>query len=226
MVATGTCPSGTLDMNWVVTMDQNTITADSKHFGAAAWTGSASTLAIKPKYEYDGTVDSTGSLASGTCADGLFALNNPNQTYVWVTEAGGAIVGDTDSAGGPRQNILAIKKDTSVAVSDLAGDYAVLLFSGSTGNAAAPYAATITAGGSVTATEYSDVENGTTTGTPVTFTLAAHSEAGFFSGSVGTETIYCAADSNANGTGKKLLVCVGRDPGDSSQLYNVLMVSK
>lgn len=229
MVATGSCPTSNFSINWVNTRDHSPVTDNSAHVGVATWDVAGSTMDISKEYEYGGDALRPGpNTVSGACANGVIELGGGNKTHLWLTQAGGAIIADTDDVDGPKQALLGINKETAnVPVASIAGDYAGLLFAASTGNDAEPYAVTIASNGDVSATEYSDVEAGTTTGAPVTFTLSQFlAETGFLQATVGGEKLRCAVDLNANGSGKNLIVCAGRDPGDDTKLYSLVMVQK
>lgn len=228
MVSTGSCPTSNFSINWVNTKDQGTVSDNSAHVGVATWDVASGVMDISKEYEYDNSLRPGPNTISGTCVNGVIELSNGNKTHLWLTQAGGAIIGDTDDADGDKQALLGISKETVVVpVADIAGDYAALLFAGSTGNDALPYAVTIASNGDTSATEYSDVEAGTTTGASVTFTLSQFlAETGVLHTTVSGEKLRCAVDVNANSSGKTLIACVGKDPGDNTKLYSLVMVQK
>lgn len=239
MVKSGACPTADFNANWFIT---------KKDAGASLIGGSA--IDVAGTFSYDATTgqaelpymfranatsvgDSIGSNNFGTisCSNGIVTI--PSQAKLFITDNGSAIVrnfGSDNTEGGTDDGIIvAVPTANLGSVADLNDDYVGLLFSGDAGDET-PVNATMS-GGTITVTEV-DPDTGAnlgTLGTGSSFTANSPSS-GFMKGTatVGMNTgdLICSSTLNVAGSGKKFIFCVGEDPDDNSELFNILLISK
>ena len=250
MVTAGECPPGDLDANWVIVKQDRSgddghaeANSDTRDFAGTFHYDAATgvpTLPVK-KALSTGFPDVTGGgIDPGdvVCDQGI--MDVPGAT-MYLTANGGAIV-HTES-GTPAdetddQIIFGLGQKAITNAADTDGDYAGMLFDDNMadGSKLNPVSLSCTSGTCV-ATLVTDVVSGAASTDSVTITLSNDINAigdtvvnGFMTGSIsdGSENgnMICMVDTNAVGSGKKIVSCVGQSPGDVNDMFNVLFVSR
>ena len=248
MVTAGECPTGNLDANWVIVKQDRTggnadANSASRDFAGTFHYDTATGVPALPvkKALSTGFPDVTGGgIDPGdvVCANGI--LNIPG-AVMYLTANGGAIV-HTDS-GTPTdetddQFIFGLGQKSITNAADSDGDYAGMLFDDSMadGSKLNPVSLSCTSGSCI-ANLVTDVTTGAASSDSVTITLSnavneigGTSANGFMTGTIsdgfGTGNMICMVDTNAVGSSKKIVSCVGQSPGDVNQMFNVLFVSR
>ena len=136
------------------------------------------------------------------------------------------------------KHIVAVPQQ-SIALADLAGDYAALVFD-KAADGATPTNLTIPAGGAsatifaVDESALDVAENGEEIGS-ITFTAANRVGVadidGWITSSLAVDgeparPMYCTATTDAAGSGRTVVMCVGQSPGEASSFTSAVMVSK
>ena len=244
MVATGSCPTGTLNMNWIVgeksdSSDATQTTED--HFGTFTYDSTSATGNLPAKYALQGNT----SLGAGTvnglaaCSSGILSFTGGN---IWLTTLGGALVHASGSGDTSDQIIIAMPQSTLTAAS-LTGVYTGLVFdkANSSNDRIIPVGATFSnSSGTLTATgaKVTDVDAGTlsTTDTAAISLPASGMNVpsnGFWTGTITINSlsgaIVCMAADNVASSGKDMMFCIAQSPTatpQNSTIFNVLLVTK
>ena len=248
MVTAGECPTGNLDVNWVIVkQDKTGGTADANNSGRDFagtfhydFATGVPTIPFKKALSTDFPDVSGGGIDPGdvVCANGI--MNIPG-AVMYLTANGGAIVhtdNGTPADEADDQIIFGQGQKAITNAADSDGDYAGMLFdeSMSDGSKLNPVSLSCTSGTCI-ATLVTDVITGATSSDSVTITLSnaineigGTSLNGFMTGTIsdglGTGNMICMVDPNAVGSGKKIISCVGQSPGDVNKIFNVLFVSR
>ena len=124
---------------------------------------------------------------------------------------------------------MALPADPIGTVGDLDGEYVGLVFAGgSGGNELFPVAVTLS-GGSGTGAEILDHDSGTLSGDTVSVAIHPSVDSpsdGFVYGTIGGADFVAMGNVNVNGSGKNFLFSIGKNPGEPTKLYNMLLISK
>ena len=241
MVSSGNCPTADLDANWVVVNVEDGVDASdsgSDLFGTFHFDSATGTPTLPTRYALDQTPLTGMNMTGGNCANGVMVVDGEAEMY--LTTSGGAIVRTGISTPQDETDdtyIFGFAPETIASIGSMAGDYAGLLFDGSetTGNQISPVSVSCDATGACTGTIVTDIENNTLSTDTVAINLANVNNPGngFITGTISVSApgstagnLSCMANINAQGTGKNIMTCVGQSPGDATQLFNVLLVSK
>ena len=241
MVSGGECPTENVDANWVmVKVDNSADASDSNRdfFGTFHFDVSTETPSLPTKFALDQSPVTGGGLSSGTCAEGIMVVDDEGEMY--LTTNGGAIVRtgiDTPGDESDDNFIFGFSQQAVGDISNVAGDYAGLLFDANqaSGSQISPVSVTCAANGACTGNIVTDIENNTLSADSVTISLttADNPSTGFITGTITDSkpgsiagNMACMANSDAQGTGKNIVSCVGQSPGDATEMFNVLLVSK
>ena len=241
MVTGGECPTTDLDANWVMVKIETGADASGStegFYGTFNFDMAAGTPSLPSMYALDQTSLVAGPMTGGTCADGIMLVDG--ETEMYLTSNGGAIVriglntpdDDTDD-----NFIFGFAPESLGSISNMAGDYAGLLFDGSqvSGSQITPVSVSCTANGNCTGNMVTDIETNTLSDDTVTINLVTvdNPSDGFITGTIAVSApgsimgnMACMANIDAQGTGKNIMSCVGQSPGDAAQMFNVLLVSK
>lgn len=242
MVASGTCPTGDLNANWVlVKQDVGGDTSDplADYTGTFNYNATTSTASLPDKYSI---IDPTNDLepgadvipATGGCVDGVWAFDGAT---MYLTNNGGAVVhilGDNLVSEDDDTFIFALKQKAISNVNAMDGSFVGMLFdeTGSVGDKVIPIGLTCVSGtcigGNVT-----DINTGAIDPTStVTVSLSGTVDTpntGIITGTISTDTsdgnMTCMIDVDVAGTGKKIGSCVGQAPDDATKMFNVMFVS-
>ena len=240
MVASGSCPTGDLNANWVlVKQDVGRDTSDptADYTGTFSYNATSGVPELPSKYSITDPTTNLGSfsLISGTCANGI--LSFPMAT-LYLTDNGGAMVhtfGNDLSTEDDDNFIFALKQKAIVNVSAMDGAFVGMLFdeAGSAGNKVVPISLNCVSG-TCTGANVTNIETGAVdASSTVTVELSGTvdvPETGFITGTISTSTstgqITCMIDVDVSGSGKKIGSCVGQAPDDTTKMFNVMFVSK
>ena len=244
MVSSGTCPSSEQSFLWSMagmvdggdgitrSCDGTTNNEGLDIVGSA--TISADTLTVNEKYDICNLDQGVASLGF-SCTSGIGTVTNEStgelDAIMYLTQGGGAIV-KTSPSTVEEKTIVALEGETSLAIADLAGDYAGVLFiEGEGADMTKPMSATI-ADGKITVSEW-DVETNTAVSdgaSGVIHTFSSNTPgAGFIQGELDVDGDYtapldthayvtCQADLDANSSGKNIVVCVGQAPDGATEI--------
>jgi len=242
MVAGGTCPTANFDANWImvkVDPGMDVSRSDSDIFGTFNFDAATGTPSLPSVYALDQTGLVGGSMTAGNCAGGVMVVDNEAEMY--LTNNGGAIVRtglNTPLDATDDNFIFAFARETIGNVSNVAGDYAGLLFdAGQTaGSQISPVSVTCDSAGACTGQMVTDIETNTLSTESVTISLSSNVDvpsAGFITGTIADSApgsvpgnLACTANVNALGSGKTVMSCAGQSPGDVTKMFNILLVSK
>ena len=246
MVSSGTCPSSEQSFLWsmagmvdggdgMTRSCDGTINAEGLDIVGNA-TINANTLTVNNKYDICNFDQGTAELGF-SCTSGIGTVTNQStgnlDAIMYLTQGGGAIV-KTSPGGAEEKTIVALEGEASLAITDLTGDYAGVLFiegDGTPGSdSTKPVAATI-ADGKITVSEW-DVETNTAVSDGVSGAIHTFSSntpgAGFIQGELDVDGDYitlnthayvtCQADLNANSSGKNIIICVGQAPDGATPI--------
>jgi hypothetical protein len=240
-VASGTCPSSTMAANWIIvkrSSSQDMSDVNSDTYGTFSYNPTSGVASLPTKYslQNSGTNLGANTFTSATCSNGIMSVDNGggDTAVMYLTTGGAALVNTAAGSSSDAQFILGFPSGT-VSGSSMAGDYAGILFSESDGSEKLkPISMSLTWNGSAlsgSGTKVSDVTTGTTTGSSATLNLTGINSpsAGLMTGTLtagATTNIACMAVQNISNSGKNVINCSGRDPGDATKLFNFLLVSK
>lgn len=231
MVKSGACPTADFTANWFVTKKDVGANASTMEVaGTFAYTHSNTSAELPNMYRADGTNLGDNDFGTVTCTDGIVTLTN--QAKLFLTNNGSAIVrtfGSDNTEGGTDDGIIVAVPSASLsAVSDLDDNYVGLLFSGDAGDET-PINASLS-GGTLTVEEV-DPDTGASQGVIGTgsgFTVNSPTT-GFMKGTATVSTtgdVICSSTIDVGGSGKNFIFCVGEDPADNTELFNILLISK
>ena len=241
-VSTGSCPTSTMNANWVMvkTSSGSDVSSNSQDlYGTFQYVSSTGVASLPAKYSLQNNSTSLGSntFASATCSNGLMAVSNGggDNAVMYLTTIGAALVNTAESNSGNASYILGFPA-SSISGASLAGSYAGILFSEADATEKVrPIAMTLTfASGQMTGTgsKVTDITTGATASGGASLTITAFNSPsnGFMTGTLTagatTTNVACMGVQNVNSTSKNVINCVGRDPGDATKLFNFLLVSK
>lgn len=230
MVSSGSCPSSSQSMNWIVTkMDVNADSSDEDQDVLGTFTTDGTNATLPFQYSLTGkTVGTNVSLGSFSCSNGKATVSDAE---MYLTSAGGAIVrtgystpNDDDDDG-----IILAMPSESISSGDANGDYVGLVF---TSNDTYPVKANVS-GATVTVNQI-DPDTGSNSGS-VNDTLNISGfnspNTGFVTGSLQSDSnkkVTCNVNTNLNSSGKGIIFCSGMDAvtsGDDA-LFAVLLIEK
>ncbi|MDH5445127.1 MAG: hypothetical protein OEY52_06180 [Gammaproteobacteria bacterium] len=230
MVASGTCPSSDMNLNWVkVNVGDgvsNFTTADLG--GTFSYTAATGAAVLPAKYNISGGDAGTNvSVGNGTCNLGIMSID-PVEMY--LTSAGGAVVNTDKTNSANSEFIFGFGQKAITDVASLNGNYVGIRFK-QNGNSLEPVDVSCT-NGVCSGKGYTNIETGETMTGGVTLTLGTPDSpsTGFILGTVTensqTGNFICMFDKNAAGSGKIIGNCAGTEAGDNTKWSNVLFVSK
>ena len=241
MVVAGECPSGDLVANWFVTtcnesgVDCDASDAGRDYFGVFRYDAGTTTASLPSAYSLDGASIATSPIGAASCSDGIMDVTDAR---LFLTEVGGAIVQISPTDHDEAMHVVALGQETLVA-SDLDGTYAGLVFDqGDDSNT--PVNIEISGGGTSATAYLVDVDalDEALAGAPIaTLSFSSFNDvsgasvAGWITGSLDNgadpaQAIYCAAQTDILATGRNMMTCIGRSPGDPTRFYNAVMVSQ
>lgn len=240
MVASGSCPTGDLNANWVlVKQDVGRDTSDptADYTGTFSYNATSGTPGLPSKYSLTDPTTNLGtfSLGAGTCADGILSFAGAT---LYLTNNGGAVVhtfGSDLTTEDDDNFIFALEQKAIGNVNTMDGDFVGMLFdeAGTAGNKIVPISMSCVSG-VCTGYNVTDIETGAVdTSSSVTVSLTGTvdtPETGIITGTISTNTsvgnLTCMLDIDVSGTGKKIGSCVGQAPDDATKMFNVMFVSK
>ena len=218
----GTCPTATADYNFTIgqaTSDQDSNGANNNFFGKFTVTpGTTTSVLISSNNNltsYTGVSGFTPQTLTGTCSAGKITIPGNNGATMYLTASGLQMIKTTSGQG-----ILGVPMTTTTKT-DMAGNYAVVLYvGGNTGsNKYMPAYMTIDATGSTgTISVLSSTDLSTATGTTATLTIgtANSPQTGQTQGTItlngSTGKMLCTFAKSIASTTKNILSCVGQDP--------------
>lgn len=236
MVTSGSCPDTDVAANWVLVRkpsSDDATDAGRDFFGTFEYEVATDTPSLPSRYALDNSFTSQGAgtiPGTGSCADGLMLVTDAE---MFLTASGGAIVHTNLTNPSESSFIFALAQSPIAAIGNTDGSYAGLLFDGgaTSGDRIQPVALTC-GSGTCTGNIVTDVENNTLSAESVTVDLSGTVDAlgdGLVTGTItsgsGTGNLACMVDTDANGSGRKIMSCVGQAPGDNTQMFNVLLIS-
>lgn len=230
MLASGTCPTSNLNLNWVVTNSadgSNNYTSD--RFGTFTWAASTGLTALPTRYALTAPTTNmgAGNVGTFTCSSGV---GTAGSAKMFLTASGGALVNTDTTSTTNSQFILAMPTASISAASNLAGTYAGLIFDESSSTKVKTVNSTVS--GSTMTLNSISVATGAADGQITNGTIAMSAvdspSAGFFTGTINSTTaIACIAQLNASSSGKNIIFCIGIPPGGANtQLFTAVFVTK
>ena len=232
MLASGTCPSSNLNLNWIVTNSadgSNNSTSD--RFGTFTWAAASGLTALPTRYALSAPTTNMGAGTVGTftCSSGIGTAGNAK---MFLTASGGALVNTDTTSTTASQFILAMPTAAISSATSLAGSYAGLIFDESSSTKVKTVNSTVS--GSTMTVNSISVATGASDGLITNGTIAMSAvdspSAGFFTGTVtsgSSSSIACIAQVNASSSGKNIIFCIGVPPGGAAtQLFTAVFVSK
>ncbi len=238
MINSGTCPEDDFDANWVIvkkSSDADATATDRDFFGVFSYDASSTTPSLPSMFALDAlfTAQGAGTLDGGAeCEDGLMLVDDAE---MFLTENGGAIVHTQISDPDDSSFIFALAQTAIGDIDDTDGDYAGILFDESSGSGDRIRPVAVTCGaGTCTGNLVRNVRNGSTSNEAVTIDLTGGVDTladGFVTGTItnddgDTGNLACMVDSDALGSGQKIVSCVGQSPGDNTNMFNIILASK
>ncbi|MGI9261372.1 MAG: hypothetical protein ACR2QR_05015 [Woeseiaceae bacterium] len=235
MITSGVCPSTDFDGNWVIArkrVDADATEIDGDYFGSFAFDATTGQGSLPARHALSDGFPSAGAgtLEAGTCANGIMEVSD---ALMYLTDNGGAIVHTNLSDPDDASFIFALTQKAVTSVAALDADYAGILFDQSAAQGAqiSPVSITCT-NGLCSGAFVTDVANNTTSGT-FTVDLFGTTNApvtGFLTGTVTDEggnsgNLACMIDEDVQGSGQRLLSCVGQAPGNNQRLFNLFFAS-
>jgi len=239
MVASGSCPTGDLNANWVlVKQDVGRDTSDptADYTGTFSYNATSGIPELPSKYSITDPTTNLGSfpLSSGSCANGILSFS---VATLYLTDNGGAMVhtfGNDLTTEDDDNFIFALKQKAIANVNAMDGDFVGMLFdeTGTAGNKVIPIGLTCVSG-TCTGGNVTDINTGAIDATStVTVSLSGTVDTpniGIITGTISTDTsignLTCMIDIDVSGTGKKIGSCVGQAPDDATKMFNVIFVS-
>ena len=238
MMTVGSCPTEDFTANWMNAQDSSDRDAtdpDREWFGTFAYDASTGMAEIPSDYnlvDFTAPGDSNQqTLDASDCTDGFLRILEGSDPVanMWLTP-NGAIVQTLNDEQEGNDSILAMLAQ-EISLADLEGDYAGLVLQGSADEDEAifPVAATLDASGDGTGAQLSNVETGATSDGDVSISLGtANSPSnGWITGTLGDDSdpgnLACMANTNVGDNGDTVIFCIGQDPGDKTQNFNILM---
>ncbi len=238
MINSGTCPTADFNANWVIVKKANDADAsanDRDFFGEFSYDATNSDPSLPSRYALDvlfspqgaGTLD-----GSAECEDGLMLVADAE---MYLTENGGAIVHTQINNPADSSFIFALAQSPIVNIDNADGNYAGILFDQSSGAGDRIQPISVSCGsGTCTGFVVTDVVTGATSAESVTISLSGGVDVpadGFVTGTItdnigDTGNLACMANNDALGSGKIIVSCVGQSPGDNTNMFNVILVSK
>lgn len=253
MVKGGECPSEDILGNWVsvknlhdvdpstnlgTPQDVSVVTAES--FGTFSWNNSTKKLSLPAQYSLSNpTVNlNRTQVLDINCSDGIATIDGAT---MYLTSNGGMIVHTeytSNAATGTTDEsvITAFASETLSAKSDFDGTYAGVLVSADASVATSIQAVSVTCTDGTCSGNIIDPDTNTAPtsgGGSATLNLTGTinvPNAGFISGTMtttdGSGNMTCMIDTNAASTSKTLISCSGQNPGATTELFNLLLVSQ
>lgn len=238
MVKSGVCPQADVDANWVVVKQDDAADATDNgrdYFGTFHFDAASEMPSLPTRYSLADPLSTlgTGTISGGGCVDGIMSVSG---AVMYLTDNGGAIVhtGTDDADETDDQFIFALNQSAITNVNNLDGSYAGMLFNANepAGTRILPVAMACTSGNCV-GNVVDDIDTGALSVDSVTVDLSGGIDTpadGFITGTISDPSasagnLVCMADSDAAGTGRKIISCVGQSPGMASSMFNVLLVS-
>jgi hypothetical protein len=243
MLASGNCPTGDVDYNWIVTGyggSSNLATA-ADIVGFADFTHATTQFGITEQYSLNGTNVTSPSNLTGSCSNGFMQIDTNSDlvmdTDMWISASGAAMLKT------PEGSIIVAMPAESFSAGDLMNkSFSGLVFNEvEVSNKVQPiYVDVGSLGTSASAGHWTDVEANTKD-----TVVASLSFTGFDSPRQGFVQVGLSIDTNSNGSfdlaggnmicqykgniassGKDLLFCAGHIGGDTTNMFNLLLVSQ
>ena len=242
MVSAGSCPSSDINANWVLVRKELSILANDEtasYSGVFNYAVATNTPSLQSQYSLVNPTSDLGGQpipSSATCADGILDLSGVG-AVMYLTDNGGAIVHTgTETTDESDDTIyFALDQQAIGNVTALDGDYAGMAYNEDAPAGQRVFAVALSCtSGSCTGDVMSDVEAGTTAGSAFSIELSGTVDSpvnGLISGTVQggndpASALTCMVNTNASGTTKNIINCVGQAPGDTTKMFNVMFVSK
>lgn len=243
MLASGDCPSSDFDFNWIVTdyKGSSNIETSADIVGVANFTNSSTSFNISSQYSLDGSDVTSAASMSGTCSNGFMQIdtdsNGSFDTDMWLSTSGSALVKT------PEDTIIVAMPSESFSSTNLVNkEFSGLVFDESnTGDKVNPVWISIDGTGSTaSAGSWDDIQAATknTADAEITFNSFDNPEIGFVQASLSIDTngdgsfdltggnIICQYKGNIVSSGKDILFCAGHKGGNTTDLFNVLLISQ
>ncbi|MBT8078015.1 MAG: hypothetical protein KJO31_05525 [Gammaproteobacteria bacterium] len=236
MIKSGACPEADMAGNWVIVRkheDADATEVDGDYFGSFAFDAMTGVANLPDQHSLSDGFPATGSsgeLSAGTCADGIMEVDD---AVMYLADNGGAIVHTNLSQPSETSFIFALAQKAVTSVAALDAEYAGILFDGSSAADDRISAVSIACtGGLCSGSIVDDVVAMTTSGS-FSIDLFGTTNApvsGFLTGSVADElgntgNLACMIDENVQGSGQRLVSCVGQAPAANQKMFNLLFAS-
>ena len=229
MIKSGSCPSGNMSANWVMVKGTS---VNGEVYGTFAFDAATQTASLPTQYDLSHSSGASYTLGSGVCKDGILTVAGDD---MFLTEGGGAIV-HVNPGSNSDEIYFGLAPKSVGSVNALDGSYAGLLFddSNGTGSKILPVAVSCSSG-RCTGNMITDIDNNVLSPDSVTINLttADNPSTGFVTGTIeytqpnpSYGNLTCMVNLDAQGSGRNIMSCVGQSPGNNSQMFNVLLVSK
>ena len=241
--ASGTCPTGNLDANWVIVKQSDgsdVSNASNDTFGTFTFNSSSGIASVATRYSLAATTTNLGAntFSSATCSNGIMSVGVGGDTAVmYLTAVGGAIVNTASTSSGNASYIFGLPR-SSISGSAFSGTYSGFVYMGAqtSGNKFKAIKFTVTGSASSivgTGNRVTDIDTDALSADTVGLNLTALNSPspGLMTGTLsipsgGTATVACMAVADANSSGKNIINCAGADPGNTAKLFNFLLVSR
>ena len=235
MIKSGVCPTTDFEGNWVIArkrVDADATETDGDYFGSFAFDAATGQGSLPARHALSDGFPSAGAgtLDAGTCADGIMEVSD---ALMYLTDNGGAIVHTNLNDPDETSFIFALTQKSITSVAALDAEYAGILFdqSSASGSMISPVSIACT-NGLCSGAFVTDVANNTTSGmfTVDLFGTTNDPITGFLTGTVTNEggdsgNLACMVDEDVQGTGQRLLSCVGQAPGNNQRMFNLFFAS-
>jgi len=240
LVISGGCPSADFTANWIIAKKSNSQSASSTtqdFFGTFSFDFDTNFGTLPTKYALQGfsSISGGGSVGGTTCSGGLMKADDAN---MYLTANGGAIVHTGHAGGDGDQSFILALPSSEFVGTDATAEYAGLAFNSEasvgSGGRIFPVSVSLTGTSSAitgTGTKVADVEANTLTSETVTINLSSLNSpsAGFATGTItagSSGALSCTIDTDVVGSGKNMMACVGQSPGDTTEMFGLLLVTK
>jgi hypothetical protein len=241
-VASGKCPTSNINANWIIVKQSggsNVSSTTQDTFGTFTYTESTRVASVAKRYSLAAPTTDLGSntFSSATCSNGIMSVAVSGDTAImYLTAVGGAIVNTASVTSSNASYIFALPV-ASITPTLFSGTYSGFVYMGSQSSGSKFKAIKFTVTGAAssmtgTGNVVTDVDTDTLSAQTVSLNLTAINSpsSGLMTGTLtspgGTSQVACMAVSGANSTTKNIINCAGADPGDTTKLFNFLLVSR
>ncbi len=253
MVSSGECPVEDFSANWMITSTDTDSTflencddddADNLDaVGTFSYTHSSTSGELPVKYDVCG--DTVGDLnydvGTITCSAGIASVSTDSDISMYMTQSGGMIVNFNNTTSDDNQIIVAFPNDELSELSVLDGDYiGFVVADGDSDSGDTPFIVSMKATLDSTSSQISFDEIDPSTGDIITendangdLTISGINDPanGYIKGTyaldsdAGPHEVICIAKDSIYSTGKDVIFCVGENPTDAADMFNLILVS-